>query len=107
MASGTSLVVQWLRLSASNAGGTSSIPCQRTEIPHAMLCGQKQNKKQVATIAIKGTGAENLVSLHWSGCSCVDHPQLQGKLGDIIFSWAMCFAKSVGSNAREGGEKTR
>ena len=71
-----------------------------------MLCGQKQNKKQVATIAIKGTGAENLVSLHWSGCSCVDYPQLQGKLGDIIFSWAMCFAKSVGSNAREGGEKT-
>ena len=34
------------------------------------------------------------------------HPQLQGKLGNIIFSWAMCFAKSVGSNAREGAEKT-
>ena len=55
---------------------------------------KKQNKNQVATIAIKGTGAENLVSLHWSGCSCVGHPQLQGKLGDIIFSRAMCFAKS-------------
>lgn len=96
----------WFRFFASTARGTVQ-SLVKVKIPHAMLCGQKQNKKQVATIAIKGTGAENLVSLHWSGCSCVDYPQLQGKLGDIIFSWAMCFAKSFGSNAREGGEKTR
>ena len=36
---GTSLVVQWLRLCASNAEG--SIPGQRTKIPHAARCGQK------------------------------------------------------------------
>ena len=85
------------------------VPYLVSELRSHMPCcvAKKQNKNQVATIAIKGTGAENLVSLHWSGCSCVDHPQLQGKLGDIIFSRAMCFAKSVGSNAREGGEKTR
>ena len=33
--SGTSLVVQWLRLT-SNAGGSGSIPGQRTKTPHAM-----------------------------------------------------------------------
>ena len=32
---GTSLAVQWLRLCASNAGGTGSIPGQGTKIPHA------------------------------------------------------------------------
>ena len=32
-----SLVVQWLRLCASNAGGTSSIPGQGTRSPHATV----------------------------------------------------------------------
>ena len=32
---GTSLVVQWLRLHAFNAGDTGSIPGQGTKIPHA------------------------------------------------------------------------
>ena len=31
---GTSLEVQWLRLCASNAGGTGSIPSQGTKVPH-------------------------------------------------------------------------
>ena len=31
----TSLVVQWLRLQASTAGGMGSIPGQGTKIPHA------------------------------------------------------------------------
>ena len=31
---GTSLVVQWLRLCASNAGGMALIPGQGTKIPH-------------------------------------------------------------------------
>ena len=31
---GTSLVVQWLKLCASNARGPSSIPGQGTKIPH-------------------------------------------------------------------------
>ena len=33
---GTSLVVQWLRLSAFTAGGTGSIPGWGTKIPHAV-----------------------------------------------------------------------
>ena len=33
---GTSLAVQWLRLSASIAGDTGSIPGRGTKIPHAM-----------------------------------------------------------------------
>ena len=31
---GTSLVDQWLRLSASNEGDTGLIPGQRTKVPH-------------------------------------------------------------------------
>jgi len=32
---GTSLLVQWLKLHASKAGGIISIPCWGTEIPYA------------------------------------------------------------------------
>ena len=35
---GTYLVAQQLRLHASNAGGTGSIPGQRTKIPYALWC---------------------------------------------------------------------
>ena len=37
---GTSLVVQWVRLHVSNAGATDSIPGQRAKILHAVWCGQ-------------------------------------------------------------------
>ena len=33
---GTSLVAQWLKISASNAGYAGSIPGRRTKIPYAM-----------------------------------------------------------------------
>ena len=49
--SGTSLVVQWLRLHASNAGGTGSIPGQGTKIPHAVTkiqCSQIDTLKKKA-----------------------------------------------------------
>ena len=36
-----SLVVQWLRLCASNAGSAGSIPGWGTKIQHAVHCGQK------------------------------------------------------------------
>ena len=42
---GTSLVVQWLRLCTPSAGGMCSIPGQRTKIPHAMQHSQKKKKK--------------------------------------------------------------
>ena len=38
----TSLVVQWFRFPASNAGDASSIPGGGTRIPYAMWCNQKQ-----------------------------------------------------------------
>ena len=38
---GTSLVVQWLGLHASNAGGVGSVPGRRTKIPHATWHSQK------------------------------------------------------------------
>ena len=41
---GTSLVVQWLRLCTSTAGGMGLIPGRGTKIPHATH-GQKKKKK--------------------------------------------------------------
>ena len=41
---GTSLVVQWLRLHASMAGGVGSIPGQGTKIPHAARPKNKNKK---------------------------------------------------------------
>ena len=39
---GTTLVVQWLRLHTSTAGGGGSIPGQGTKISHALGHGQKR-----------------------------------------------------------------
>ena len=39
------MVVQWLRLCASNAGGTGSRPGWETKIPHDAWHGQKKKKK--------------------------------------------------------------
>ena len=39
---GTSLVVQWLRLYASTVGGTGLTPGRGIKIPHAAWCGQKK-----------------------------------------------------------------
>ena len=50
---GTSLSAQWLRLSASNAGGLGLIPSQGTKIPHAPWCSQKKKK------------ASHFSGLHW------------------------------------------
>ena len=44
---GTSQVVQWLRLCASNAGGMGLIPGQGTKILHVTLCSQKKKKATV------------------------------------------------------------
>ena len=52
---GISLVVQWLKLQASNAEGTGSIPGQGTKIPHAKWHGQK-----IKIIIIKNTSEDLL-----------------------------------------------
>ena len=59
---GDSLLVQWLRLHTSTAGGPGSIPGQGTKIPQAALCGQKKKKKCV-----------------WGGCYKDPSPLSQGK----------------------------
>ena len=41
-ASGTSLMVQWLRLHASIAGGMGLSPGQRTKTPHSVWCNQNK-----------------------------------------------------------------
>ena len=41
---GTSLVVQWLGLHASNAGDMGSIPGWETKIPHATWHAKKKRK---------------------------------------------------------------
>ena len=46
--SGTSLLVQGLRLCASPAGGTGSIPGWGTKILHATSMAKKQTKKRLA-----------------------------------------------------------
>ena len=49
---GTFLVVQWLRLHASNARGTGSIPGQGTKIPQAVQCHQKKKKDPSTSLQI-------------------------------------------------------
>ena len=44
MASGTSLMVQWLKLWAPNAEDVGSIPGGGTKIPHAVWCGPKKKR---------------------------------------------------------------
>ena len=47
---GTSLVIQWLRLCASNVGVVGSIPGQGTKILCALLHGQKTKTKTPQSI---------------------------------------------------------
>ena len=42
----TSLMVQWLRLHAPNAGGIGLIPGQGTKTPHAIWSGKSKKKKK-------------------------------------------------------------
>ena len=44
----TSLVVQWLGLCTSTAGGSGSILGHGTKIPHAMQHGQKKSRMLIA-----------------------------------------------------------
>ena len=41
---GPSLVVQWLRVHASEAGGLGVLPDRGTKISHATQCGQKEKE---------------------------------------------------------------
>ena len=71
---GTLLVVQWLRLCTSNARGTGSISGLGTEIPHAVLWGQKQQKLEEDKI---------WEAKLWKG-SCMRALKLSGIEADVI-----------------------
>ena len=43
-------MVQWLRLHATNAGDSNSIPDWGTKIPHAVWYGQKKEKKRIGSL---------------------------------------------------------
>ena len=43
---GNSPAVQWLGVRAASAGGTGSIPGQRTGIPYAEWCSQKKKNQR-------------------------------------------------------------
>ena len=55
---GTSQEVQWLRLQASNAGGTGSAPGQGTKIPHAAQCKDKKKFKYIKKKINKFSGLQ-------------------------------------------------
>ena len=59
--SGTSLVVQWLRLCDPNAGSTGSIPGWGSKILHVLQCGQKKKKKLPPAAGVAGAGRSHLV----------------------------------------------
>ena len=53
---GTSLVVQWLRLHASNAGGAGSIPDRGAKIPHASRPKNQNIKQKQSGTQLHSTG---------------------------------------------------
>ena len=61
---GTFLLVQWLRLGISNAGGTGSIPGWGTKIPHTMQQGQKIKDY----VTHPGVSSEESYSVQRAGC---------------------------------------
>ena len=74
---GTSMVVQWLRICAANAGLTGSIPGRGPRIPHAVWCSQKIKiknkiilKKKESTCQCREPGFRSLVRKLRSHKSC-------------------------------------
>ena len=69
--SGTSLVVQWLRLCDSNAGSAGSIPGWGSKILHVLQCGKKKKKETASSswsgwnwkVSLGGDGQEAGTSL--------------------------------------------
>ena len=55
----TSLVVQWLRLHASNVGGVGSTSGQRTKIPHAWI--KKKKKKSNMQSYLKNLKSSEII----------------------------------------------
>ena len=75
---GNSLVVQWLGLHASIAGGPGLIPGQETRIPQALWCGKKKkfcccffkDKRYVSERSKHLSENVLILNLHWECPSC-------------------------------------
>ena len=61
----TSLVVQWLRLQASNAGHMGSVPGLGTKILHAAGPGQKKENKKSCGLEIMHHKTQGLTHSGW------------------------------------------
>ena len=61
LSTGTSLVVQWLRLCTSNAGGWGSIPAPGTKIPQAETKGSQVTAKNPAATTKARNSQRNIL----------------------------------------------
>ena len=61
LSTGTSLVVQWLRLCTSNAGAWGSIPAQGTKIPQAATKGSQVTAKNPAATTKAQNSQRNIL----------------------------------------------
>ncbi|CAI9173734.1 unnamed protein product [Rangifer tarandus platyrhynchus] len=62
---GHPLVVEWLRICASTAGGTGSIPSQRTRVPLAAQSGKANKNQDIMLSEISSSGPILRGSLPW------------------------------------------
>ena len=91
---GTSLVVQWLRLHASTAGGIGMTLCWRTKILPATQCNQKKKKKSrqknkwTYSRLLQTTGIGTMGRVHENCCASIRLPcQTVGSL--IWWHWRL------------------
>ena len=78
---GTSLVVQWLRLCLSTAGGVGWIPSQETKIPNATLPKNK-NPKRMSLGNELCAGTWGVAITTWADIACC--PQHPGSISLLV-----------------------
>ena len=73
--SGTSLVVQWLRLCAPYAGGMGLIPDQGTKIPHGTAKKKKKQCQYILYSKVENDIHMDLTALNYLTCRSLVHEQ--------------------------------
>ena len=113
MGLGDSLAVQWLGVHTSTAGGTGSTPCQRTKIPQAAQCRQKEKEKSLRIYVNKmakyvnlSEGNKNSTALFFQPCRFLNFPVCTwrgggvGKQREAGFIYLRCPAYGTGKKHR-------